>query len=154
MPQDVEGYLDVNTYDWESAFNEANQAINHAKPFDQLDRLPKRIDREDVIEVYHFHEGENDGDPWVMVGKAMAQFEPTPWPRGPVDQNGMVRREVFFSLSAWCDYTGWDCQAGGRLQVDDKDLRAVLVYGLSDSERELLGISLADVDRLPPIKSW
>ncbi len=169
--QVVEGHLDLETYDWEHAFQEGNQAINHAKPFDSWGRLPWRIERGMVIEGYFYNEGENDADPWLLVGKALApplctKMQRVPGtPEGYRDDRGFWNppkmeqveypdfehpQEFYFSLSAWCDYTGWDCQAGGRLQVGDT-LRDVLVYGLSDSERDLLGISLTDIDNLPPL---
>jgi hypothetical protein len=170
--QVLEDYVDLSTYDWESAFSEANHAINHAKPFDQWAVLPSRVERGMVLEAYYVAEGENDGDPWLLVGKALC---PTKKNRAVRESEGYYTmetgglktwnppkirredyedfdhpREFYFALSAWCDYTGWDCQAGGRFQVGET-LREVLVYGLADNEREQLGISLTDIDNLPPL---
>lgn len=57
------------------------------------------FDREDVVEIVACEEGENDGDNWIGVFKLA---------------NG-----TFGWLSAWCDYTGWDCQSGGESHVCD-----------------------------------
>lgn len=42
--------------------------------------------------------GENDGDHWLCVGT--------------------LTDGRWFSLTAWCDYTGWGCQDGGEHYVD------------------------------------
>lgn len=47
----------------------------------------------DVAEIGDLREGENDGPSWLMYGT--------------------LKDGRHFYLSAGCDYTGWDCQAGG-----------------------------------------
>lgn len=47
----------------------------------------------DVEEIIAMAEGENDGADWIIFGK--------------------LKDGRWFTLSAGCDYTGWDCQAGG-----------------------------------------
>lgn len=49
--------------------------------------------REDVAEIHGIREGENDGASWIIYGR--------------------LHDKRWFALSAGCDYTGWDCQAGG-----------------------------------------
>jgi hypothetical protein len=44
--------------------------------------------REDVVEIYGIEEGENDGPSWIVYGR--------------------LKDGRFFSLTAGCDYTGWD----------------------------------------------
>ena len=81
--------------------------------------------REDVVEIIALDEGQNDGDSWLLYGKL-------------ADGN-------YFFLSAWCDYTGWDCQAGGdsTMSHSKEDLER---FSMSDKDRERLHIAL------PPVK--
>lgn len=51
------------------------------------------FDIADVASITAFREGENDGANWLMYGT--------------------LKDGRHFYLSAGCDYTGWDCQAGG-----------------------------------------
>lgn len=60
-----------SNYDWQEAFEYA-----------------ENFTREDVAEVIHQHNGENDEEPWVAVFR--------------------LKDGRFAGLSAWCDYTGWD----------------------------------------------
>lgn len=48
---------------------------------------------DDVTNIIAADEGYNDGDSWVCVGQ--------------------LKNGLYFFLTAWCDYTGWDCQASG-----------------------------------------
>lgn len=82
------------------------------------------FDREDVAEIIYLIEGENDGDEWCGVFKL---------------NNGK-----YGTLHAGCDYTGWDCQAGGDSYVAD-DLRTAILGGLDEYDRKRLGI---DTDAL------
>lgn len=71
--------------------------------------------REDVAELAGISEGENDGDHWVCYGR--------------------LHDGRWFYLNAWCDYTGWGCQAGGT-----SELRA--------TREECERLSLTESDRL------
>ena len=71
--------------------------------------------REDVVKIYHLIRGYNDGPTWICVGK--------------------LKDGRFFVLEAGCDYTGWDCQAGGSAHVA-KRLKDALAFGLDDNGRE------------------
>lgn len=75
----------------------------------------------DVAEVLKADEGCNDGDSWLAVGRL---------------NNGM-----FFFLSAWCDYTGWDCQSGGGSEVADT-LENLIRWRMGDADRQRLGYVL------------
>lgn len=77
--------------------------------------------RADVVEIAYLAEGENDGPAWLCVGR----LEDGRW----------------FALDASCDYTGWDCQSGGHGHVE-ATLEAVLRLGLTDFDRERLGVTL------------
>ena len=54
---------------------------------------------QDVDEVIIAKEGENDGESWKLVVK--------------------LKSGKFGWLTAWCDYSGWDCQAGGDSGIVD-----------------------------------
>lgn len=67
---------------------------------------------EDVVEVLACADGENEGPDWVGL---------------------------FAFLKAGCDYTGWDCQAGGAGEwTTDRDS---LVACIPDEDRERLGLT-------------
>lgn len=57
------------------------------------------IQKEDVARIVHYRDGENDDSAWLFV------LEMT---------DGR-----FAYVSAWCDYTGWDCQAGAEVTYAD-----------------------------------
>jgi hypothetical protein len=73
--------------DWVEAFAvmARDKSIHPVVGDDYVSLKPWRI--EDVVEVYYSSEGEGDGDDWLLVGS--------------------LKDGRFFSLSAWCDYTGW-----------------------------------------------
>lgn len=102
-------------YDWKEAFTYAQTtktATNCAKEGFAID---------DVAEVLKTSPGENDGDSWLMVGR--------------------LKDGRFFFLDAWCDYTGWDCQAGGDAQVADT-LDNLIRYGMDERGRDRLSYTL------------
>lgn len=57
------------------------------------------VKEEDVESVIHYRAGENDSDSWLIVAK--------------------LTDGRFAYINAWCDYTGWDCQAGGEITYAD-----------------------------------
>lgn len=118
----------LDTYDWEQAFGYAQPtrcAAGHEHGpratlvSEGVSEAP--FTREDVKRIIASVEGENDGPPWVICGE--------------------LNDGRFFALSAWCDYTGWDCQAGGSAFVAASEAEVVR-FGLDKRERELLGIAL------------
>lgn len=73
---------------WDSAFGPDGATADSPQatvPGDRVSLDPILL--EDVIKIKHIREGENDGDPWLLVGE--------------------VKDGRWFFLSAWCDYTGW-----------------------------------------------
>jgi len=110
----------LSTYDWAAAFVYAVQP-EPAPPGALVDTSP--VLREEVAEITHLEEGENDGPSWIIYGRL----------------NG----GRWFSLEASCDYTGWDCQAGGDAAValSREDIER---YGLSDSARKRFDITLSE----------
>lgn len=104
-------------YDWKEAFSYAT----NIRTATGCEASPFGID--DVDQIINFSTGENDGPSWIMVGK--------------------LKDGRFFFLSAGCDYTGWDCQAGGDAQVADT-LENLHRFGMDEDGRERFGIKLAD----------
>jgi len=82
-----------DSYDWREAFVYADH-IRVA-----YNCKPDGFSMDDVAEITAASEGENDGPSWLMCGR--------------------LNDGRWFYLSAGCDYTGWDCQAGGDAQVAD-----------------------------------
>ncbi len=84
---------------------------------------------DDVASIIKTSEGENDGASWLAVGT--------------------LKDGKFFFLSAWCDYTGWDCQAGGDAELSDT-LDDLIRWRLGDDDRKRLGFELpAETDGAP-----
>lgn len=89
---------------------------------------------DDVAEIIKADEGENDGSSWLAVG--------------------VLKDGRFFFLSAWCDYTGWDCQAGGQSE-EAPTLDDLIRWKMGDADRKRLGYTLpVETDGAPlPITS-
>ena len=116
-----------DSYDWKEVFAYASGvpsygssatpgAVGEAPPSTE----PFNID--DVEEVLHAVEGENDGPSWVIVVR--------------------LKDGRFGSINASCDYTGWDCQAGGASSVASS-YEQIIRFGIGDSDRSRLGIELS-----------
>lgn len=71
-------------------------------------------------------EGENDGDYWLLVVH--------------------LKDGRFGYLSAGCDYTGWDCQAGGDSYIAPS-LAELQRWNMTSRDRRRLGMELDDLDR-------
>ena len=104
-----------NDYGWQHAFYEA--MYGDCKPWD--DNIGPISQ---VVSVIAADEGENDGPDWIAVVE---------W-SGPEGKYAVMR--------AGCDYTGWDCQAGGKMEYYDTEEEASSVLTLTQEERERLGI--------------
>ena len=74
----------------------------------------------DVEEVIAASEGENDVASWLCVVR--------------------LRDRRFAFVDAWCDYTGWDCQAGASVWVHG-DLDALVQFGCTREARERMGLT-------------
>lgn len=77
--------------------------------------------REDVTEIFQMEDGEKDEEDWVIYGRL---------------EDGR-----YFSVRAWCDYTGWDCRAGNSGYVA-RSKEDIIRFGLTDEDRSRFGIRL------------
>jgi len=114
----------LDTYDWCNAFGEDNIQLRYERTLtyrndETLSQEP--FTREDVELIFGMSEGENDGPAWLI------------W--------GQLKDNRYFYIEAGCDYTGWDCQAGGSC-VFSKDLEDMKKFGLTEEGRERLGVTL------------
>ncbi len=116
----------ANGYDWEEAFKYASGEWATGTGKEKLPAEP--FDREDVVEVRALAEGENDGDDWICLGK--------------------LKTGRWFFLSAGCDYTGWDCQAGGRAYIADA-VEQLVALVLTPDDKRRLGLEAAAQSESP-----
>lgn len=84
---------------------------------------------DEVKRVIAYDEGENDGDSWVLVAE--------------------LNDGRFGYVDAWCDYTGWDCQAGGSSETADT-FEKLQRFHLTSKIRRRLNMVLEDLDSTPP----
>lgn len=81
---------------------------------------PQDVSRESVVRIVGISDGYGDGDDWIGL------FE--------------LADGRFMLLCAWCDYTGWDCQAGGDHAFFDTEKSAV--QSLTDEQRNRLDLKM------------
>lgn len=120
----------LNDYDWILAFQYAGDFESDHTHWGEksvsacietsTDTSP--VLRRDVTRIVASAEGENDGPNWLIVVE--------------------LRDGRFAFLSAGCDYTGWDCQAGGHCIVDT-DLQHLIRFGLGEEDRSRLGLEMS-----------
>lgn len=84
-----------------------------------MDCTPFGMD--DVEEVLRESEGENDERPWYCVLR--------------------LKDGRFASIEAGCDYTGWDCSAGGSASVA-RTYADIVRFGCTNDARSRMGITL------------
>lgn len=115
-------------YDWEEAFGYAGEPnsegapnISGALPGNTYDLTP--FTREDVYKIFGIRPGENDEEEWLIYGK--------------------LKDGRWFYLEAWCDYTGWDCQAGGSVTIaNSRD--EIERFGMGKENRRILGVTISE----------
>ena len=106
-------------YDWREAFGQGSGGNCSPKadacpPGAPVDLTPPAV--EDVAEVVAAVNGENDVSHWVGLFR--------------------LKDGRFALVDAWCDYTGWDCQADNNVEVATTVADAVLVgMGAEDLRR-------------------
>jgi hypothetical protein len=81
---------ELNDYDWKEAFKCA--CYGGASHVLFLEDSLRDIKIEDVDEIFFMEPGMNDDKNWELCGKA---------------------GDIYFFISAGCDYTGWDCRSWG-----------------------------------------
>lgn len=119
---------ELEGYDWKEAFGYAGESGTCASGGSRVDSVPGAtcsntpFTREDVVKILAISEGENDGPDWICAGR--------------------LKDGRWFFLAAGCDYTGWDCQAGGNATVANtkKDL---IRLGIGVEHRARLGLKIA-----------
>ncbi len=80
---------------------------------------------DEIKNIIALDEGYNDGDSWLLVVE--------------LDDG------KFGYLSAWCDYTGWDCQAGGSSGIRNT-LEELQRWEMDSRSRRRLNMVLEDLD--------
>lgn len=125
------GVIDLTQYDWAEVISYAGPgcvsvalgSVASADPLvardddDACGAQGQRYVRIGDVEVMAYAEGENDGANWLLVFA-------TPDGR-------------WWFTSAGCDFTGWDCQAGGHTIVSHSRDHLVR-YALDDDARSRL----------------
>ncbi len=85
------------------------------------DGYPSLKINEDMIEeVYFYHNGENDEEPWYILGK--------------------LTNNMYFYMDASCDYTGFDCQGSIDFYFSTC-VKSMILFGMINRSRELLLLS-------------
>lgn len=118
VPKDEENYYHYSTY------NEPH--IQPCAPGVEVGN--EEFTRADIAEVEAFSNGKNDGPDWLCFGK--------------------LNDSRWFMLRAGCDYTGWDCQSGGLVDVAP-DRETLLRYGVTKGEAERLGLPVSESPKNP-----
>lgn len=119
--QQVFAYAGKGTVPDASGFEPTNYATEHTRvPIGRCEGASADIgtdpfDLNDVDEVLAADAGENDERDWITVARL---------------KDGRIA-----FVFAGCDYTGWDCQAGGQVVVSN-DLGNLVRFGLTTEARE------------------
>lgn len=108
----------LDDYNWKEAFEYATP--ERPLPGDGRGAVTS-FKREDVVDIIAIREGTRDEESWLLLCQ--------------------LADGRYGFLSANCDYTGWDCQAGG-FAVASFHLERVLKYGMTREEAFQLGIAL------------
>lgn len=78
---------------------------------------------EDISTVCHAVCGQNEGDDWICYG--------------------VLKDGRWFCMHAGCDYTGWDCQAGGGSSVH-ATREEMISMGMTREMRQRFKLLLSD----------
>ena len=116
--------LELDCYDWAMAFKEGSSNIMPCPPTEDIDNQSVILPS-DVEIIIRIREGENDERDWLLLG--------------------ILKGGDYIFLRAGCDYTGWDCQASGSIELG-KSLKQVMQYGMT--EEEIVAIGLGEFHKL------
>jgi len=84
----------------------------------------------DIKKIVFAEEGDNDGPDWLLIVE--------------------LRDGRFGALHAGCDYSGWDCQAGGDSTIHPTPEAARdWLFNASDHDSRIPPIN--DIQRVPPL---
>jgi hypothetical protein len=104
-------------YDWQQAFYYAR----YVSPVLGWDGSKAPFTIDDVTQVIAVSPGFNDDQSWIGLF--------------------LLDDGRYAFVSAWCDYTGWDCQAGGGAFVGP-DVETMVRLALGDADRARLADQL------------
>ena len=112
-------------YDWSEVLGYGKE-LEEAEPGSKVDCSGFTVD--DVSKIIASAKRGRDDEDWVIVLQ--------------------LKDKRFVTIRAGChytgcDYTGWDCQQWGNANVAKTKAKAIC-FGLSNSERDRLGISQPD----------
>ncbi len=112
-------------YDWQEAFKFGEKPRGVLGYTGNLDA----VSIDDIAEVIGVSNGENDGANWIGAF--------------------ILNDGRYAFVSAGCDYTGWDCQAGGDAQVAS-DRESLIRWAMGDEDRARLALPLEAPPRVTP----
>ncbi len=121
--KEIDIFLD--NYDWRETFAFAGDPEGHENPPDvnivngDEQCSNNLFSRKDVVIIYGARAGENDEEEWLIWGRI---------------QDGR-----FFYIEAGCDYTGWDCQSGGRCWVASTKEK-LIKFGMGPKAGRVFGL--------------
>ncbi len=114
---------ELDDYSWAEVFGEGGggncTALQPIKMVNGGPTTDTTFTREDVEFLRGQEEGENDGESWECWGK--------------------LKDGRWFWAAGWCDYTGWDCQAGNDSATADSE-ENLIRFGMTDKSRARFGI--------------
>ncbi len=102
--------------DWKEAFAYAEDPMWIRSDAPATDKIGRAFAPTDVTVALRTVDGENDEASWIGL------FQCGDW---------------YLFLDAWCDYTGWDCQAGGYAMVS-RSLDWLWRWGIGQEQRTRL----------------
>lgn len=104
--------IDWTEYDWAAAIAMASGGE---------DGQGGSLSADDVDYTVAASAGENDESDWLAIVK--------------------LKDGRFAYISAWCDYTGWDCRSGGEVAYADT-LTDLCRLNMDDGQRARLGVDV------------
>lgn len=119
----------LNGYDWQEVFA-CCSSLEHGSNTPSIENIPDEstpldeFSREDVVCILAIDDGENDERDWITIVE--------------------LKDGRFATVSAGCDYTGWDCRSGGGAVVC-RDLALLWKLGTCADARERF-MQLTDID--------
>jgi NADH:ubiquinone oxidoreductase subunit E len=76
-----------------------------------------KVNLDEVEEVVRYYEGYNESEDWLWVLK--------------------MKDGQWCHIAGWCDYTGWDCQAGAEAFYAPAERQLASLHITAESRRKL-----------------